>query len=64
MTCLGGGRRVQTATNNEQAVAVRTAAAQLAVGGRLGPVDVGRRDETVQELVVHQHALVSGTKLA
>jgi len=55
---------VQTATNNEQAVAVWTAAAQLAVGGRQGPVEAGRRDETIQELVVHQHALVSGAKSA
>jgi len=34
----------------------------LAVGGRRGPVEVGRRDEIVQELMVHQHALVSGAK--
>jgi len=31
-------------------------------GGRLGPVEAGRRDEIVQELVVHQHVLVSCAK--
>jgi len=39
---LGGGRRVQTVANNEQAAAVRTAAAQLAVGAQRGPVEVGQ----------------------